>query len=101
MFVNKAEAYPNSLLALPTNIRLGREGLPGTNTLAYYERLQITAVKKFIASWLGMVFLKSPTSISSSKFANRMLDKAEKDKPGNTKGVSIIAPLTSCLTGLD
>ncbi len=24
-------------LALPANIRLGRQGLPGTNTLAYYE----------------------------------------------------------------
>jgi hypothetical protein len=24
-------------MALPTNIRLGRRGLPGTNTLAYYE----------------------------------------------------------------
>jgi hypothetical protein len=25
------------LLASPTNIRLGWKGLPGTNTLAYYE----------------------------------------------------------------
>ncbi len=25
------------LMNLPTNIRLGREGLPGTNTQAYYE----------------------------------------------------------------
>jgi hypothetical protein len=24
-------------LALPTNIRLGWKGLPGTNTLSYYE----------------------------------------------------------------
>jgi hypothetical protein len=27
------------LLALPTKTRLGWKGLPGTNTLAYYENL--------------------------------------------------------------
>jgi hypothetical protein len=27
------------LLALPTNIRLGWKGLPGTNTLAYFKNL--------------------------------------------------------------
>ncbi len=26
-------------LAIPANIRLGWKGLPGTNTLAYYERV--------------------------------------------------------------
>jgi hypothetical protein len=31
--------------ALPTNIRLGWKGIPGTNTLAHYENPQITAVK--------------------------------------------------------
>jgi hypothetical protein len=36
------------LLALPTNIRLGWKGLPGTNTLAYYEYSYITDVKVFI-----------------------------------------------------
>ncbi len=35
------------LLALPTNNRLVWKGLPGTNTLAYYENLQLTAVKCF------------------------------------------------------
>jgi hypothetical protein len=34
--------------ALPTNIRLGWNGLPGTNTLAYYGKAQLTAVKSFI-----------------------------------------------------
>jgi hypothetical protein len=29
------------LLALHANIRLGWRGMPGTNTLAYYEHLQI------------------------------------------------------------
>ncbi len=42
MFAGKAGAYPSAPLqdrplALPTNIRLGCRGLPGTNTLAYYE----------------------------------------------------------------
>ncbi len=37
------------LLALPTNIRLGWEGLPGTNTLAYYERFVNYGRKSFIA----------------------------------------------------
>jgi hypothetical protein len=35
------------LLALPANIRLGWNGLPGTNTLAYYEKSLLTAVKHF------------------------------------------------------
>jgi hypothetical protein len=34
--------------ALPTNIRLGWKGLPGTNALAYYKNLLITASKSFI-----------------------------------------------------
>jgi hypothetical protein len=51
MFADKAGAYPNEALyrlgfwALPTNIRLGWKGLPGT--LAYYENSSLTAVKKF------------------------------------------------------
>ncbi len=35
-------------LALPTNIRLGWKGFPGTNTLAYYEIPYVTTVKSFI-----------------------------------------------------
>jgi hypothetical protein len=34
--------------AFPANIRLGWKGLPGTNALAYYESLKITAVKSFL-----------------------------------------------------
>jgi hypothetical protein len=34
--------------ALPENIRLGRKGLPGTNSLAYYKNSQIMALKSFI-----------------------------------------------------
>jgi hypothetical protein len=33
---------------LPSNIRLDWKGLPGTNTLAYYEHLCITEEKSFI-----------------------------------------------------
>jgi hypothetical protein len=33
------------LLALSTNIRLGWKGVPGTNTLAYYENQLITDKK--------------------------------------------------------
>ncbi len=45
MFVGKAVAYfqglynKSSLLYLSANIILGLKGLPGTNTLAYYENL--------------------------------------------------------------
>jgi hypothetical protein len=40
-------------LLLPTNIRLGWKGLPGTNTLAFYNAAAITAFKKFYStsSW--------------------------------------------------
>jgi hypothetical protein len=46
-------------LALPTNIRLGRESLPGTNTQASYENALITAIKTFIAQALGVNCLKT------------------------------------------
>jgi hypothetical protein len=32
--------------ALLANIGMGWKGLPGTNTLAYYEHFEITTVKK-------------------------------------------------------
>ncbi len=40
-------------LAFQTNTRLGRKGLSGANNLAYYEKLQLTAVKSFynISPW--------------------------------------------------
>jgi hypothetical protein len=49
--VNPPQGRP---LALPTNIRLGWTGLPGRNTLAYYENLKITAVKSLIVKALGL-----------------------------------------------
>jgi hypothetical protein len=45
MFAGKAGVYlsgePEMFLTLPTNIRLGRQSLPGTNTLAYYKNSYI------------------------------------------------------------
>jgi hypothetical protein len=68
MFVGKAGAHPvknllaaplkGRFLALPTNIRLGWKGLPGTNALTYYEKLKLTAVKSFIT--LATVILFCP-----------------------------------------
>ncbi len=43
----KEDPLLGRLLALPANIGLGWKGLPRTNTLAYYENLEITAVKSF------------------------------------------------------
>jgi hypothetical protein len=34
--------------SLVSNIRLGRKGLPGSNTLAYYKHLKMTVVKIFL-----------------------------------------------------
>ncbi len=54
-FESKARANPMEvlsdasflvkLLVLPANVRLGWKGLPGTNTLAFYENTQITDEK--------------------------------------------------------
>jgi hypothetical protein len=49
MFAGKARAYPSDApFRYSTNIRLGWKGVPGTNTLAYYKNLYLTAVKSFI-----------------------------------------------------
>ncbi len=46
MFVGEDRSLPKAL-AFPANIRLGWKGLPGTNTLAYYEKPQISALISF------------------------------------------------------
>ncbi len=46
------------LLALPSNIRLGSEGLPTKNTPAYIKHLYITSVKTFITLDLGVNVIK-------------------------------------------
>jgi hypothetical protein len=38
----------SQVLASVTDIRIGWRGLPGTNTVAYYENTSITNVKSFI-----------------------------------------------------
>ncbi len=43
-FLGGAPVLWGRLIALPTNIRLGRKGRPGTNTLAYCVHLKITAL---------------------------------------------------------
>ncbi len=45
--------------ALPAHTRLGWEGLPVTNTLAYYGNPQITAVMSFMIQAQGCVFTKN------------------------------------------
>jgi hypothetical protein len=58
MFVGKARSLPynghakgaslRSAPALPANISLGWQNLPGTNAQAYYENVLLMAVKSFI-----------------------------------------------------
>jgi hypothetical protein len=45
------------LLTLIANIRLGWNGVPGKNTLAYYKHLKITAVKSCITLGTRQMFL--------------------------------------------
>ncbi len=52
------------LLAYPTKIGLGLKGLPGTNTLAYYEKSQIMSVKSFITLFPGVGVIKLFTAVS-------------------------------------
>ncbi len=54
-------------LALPANIKLSWKGLPGTNTLAYYENPQITTVKSFIVQAPG-VACRANSNIVSVKY---------------------------------
>jgi hypothetical protein len=44
----------SSALALLENIGFGWEGMPGTNTLAYYKHSKITTVKSFIAMGISV-----------------------------------------------
>jgi hypothetical protein len=51
------------LLALPTNIRLGWKGLPGTNALAYFENSELTAVRSFKTLAPGACTIKLITDV--------------------------------------
>jgi hypothetical protein len=50
-------------LALPANIKLSWKGLPGTNTLAYYENPQIK--KSFIVQAPGAGGIKLLTDVNN------------------------------------
>ncbi len=70
MFAGKARAYPSEAasgaplygrpLALPTNIRLGGRGLPGTNTVNYSRE------KYYTIGPSGLIFTKVLTIILRS-----------------------------------
>ena len=51
------------LLALPTNIGQGWKKVPGTNALAYYENLKLTAIKSFITLATGTFVVKLFTAV--------------------------------------
>jgi hypothetical protein len=65
--------------------------LPRTNTQAYFSATSVT--KKVFKLILGTWTFAGLVGILRRHYANV--------KPGNTKGGSIIVPLTSCLTGLE
>jgi len=50
-------------LALPTNIRPGWKGLPGTNTLAYYKFSYTSDVKNIITLGQGTLLMVVVSSI--------------------------------------
>jgi hypothetical protein len=54
----KKAPLTSRFLALSTNMRLGWKGLPGPNTLAYYENPYITDVKSFITLDPGVIVIK-------------------------------------------
>jgi hypothetical protein len=86
MSAGEAGAYPSeapfrcstlgSLLALPTNIRLGWKGLPGTNALAYYKNSGCTAVKSFITLTQGLKILPDTHSNIIRKFVKYVRKKS-------------------------
>jgi hypothetical protein len=47
--------HSGNLLVMPTNIRLGWKSTQVANTLAYYEKAIITAVKSFIVQTLSLL----------------------------------------------
>ncbi len=57
-------------LALFAIIRLGWKGMPGTNTIAYYESLQITDRKSFIT--LGLDVSTGSEYVLKLKFSEKL-----------------------------
>ena len=61
-----------------TTIRLGWKGLPGTNSLAYYENPSITTVKSFVGMAPGL----------TERLDNVALDKMSVDKIASRQNVT-------------
>jgi len=53
-------------LALPAITRLGWKDSPGTNTLAYYENMSITAIKSYIVQ--APVYFATVSAMKGKKF---------------------------------
>ncbi len=51
---SRVDHLKDASLGYPPNIRLGWKGMPGTNTLAFYENSKITAVKKVFSESIFM-----------------------------------------------
>jgi len=53
--------------ALPTNIRLGWKGLPGTNVLAYYEnyKLILKIFGELLEQWNNLHFTQITNSLQN------------------------------------
>ncbi len=77
IFSSKAGAFPSGtpfefhsksrLMALSTNVRLGRKLLTLASTLAYYDSTRNTPVKKFYRTGTSIVLLEVITMSGSSK----------------------------------
>ncbi len=66
------------LLALPTNIRLGRKGLPGTNALAYQEKLElITYGLKEFYNIIHRLFTKFKLQAVQADFLSTVICKTD------------------------
>jgi hypothetical protein len=62
-------------LALLGNIRQGWKGLPGTDTVAYYENSYITDIKRFVSLGPGVNVIKTFFFVTDLKGAPLGLDQ--------------------------
>jgi hypothetical protein len=63
MFAGKDRAYLSGTPEMNStvNMRLGWKGLPRTNALAYYEKMQLRAVKRFLTFSTGGSVINAAT----------------------------------------
>ncbi len=76
MFVGKATSAPvrGRLLALPTNVGVGKKGVPRTKTLAYWNHLKVMSVKSF--------YKIGPKSLNKTDIIEWMSKNRKKVSPG-------------------